>query len=312
MAATYILAVANEKGGVGKSTLAVNLAAALALIEAKKNPDMPKRVLLVDMDPQRASIAIVSGGPRNPDKSLAEARPNLSNLLIDDEPPPTLQMIVRSPLPRIVEENQRFDIIVTHKADMTRTERELVTAMDSSRRLQYALQPIIPLYKYIILDCPPNLGLLTENALAAATHILVPVKPEGLFTIEPLADVEAMKNRARRFYNPDLEIIGLVPNQVMPQRGEQLQILEVLTRKYGAKVMPYIKNLTEISEANTNGYDIFSYKPPRSGSGTYVSANPAAQQFMTLAEKLVAALEADEFGKSDGNGKTRISAHGQR
>ncbi len=58
------------------------------------------------------------------------------------------------------------------------------------------------------------------------------------------------------------------------------------------------------------GYDIFSYKPPRSGSGTYVSANPAAQQFMTLAEKLVAALDADEAGKSDGNGKTRISAHG--
>jgi chromosome partitioning protein len=261
------------------------------------------------MDPQRASVAIVSGGPRNPDRSLAEARPNLSNLLIDDEPPPTLQLVVRSPLPRLLEENQRFDIIVTNKTDMTRIERELVTAMDSSRRLLYALQPIIPLYRYIILDCPPNLGLLTENALAAATHILVPVKPEGLSTIEPLADVEAMKNRARRFYNPNLEIVGLVPNQVMPQRSEQLQILEVLTKKYGDKVLPYIKNLTEVSEANTNGYDIFSYKPPRNLAETYVSANVAAQQFMLLAEKLVAALEAGDHKKTDAN---RISARGQR
>ena len=133
---------------------------------------------LVDTDPRRASIAIVSGGPRNPDKSLAEARPNLANSLIDDEPPPTLQMIVRSPLPRIVEENQRFDIIVTHKPDTTYTEREPATAKDSSRRLQNALQPIIPLYKYIILDCL-HLGLLTENVLAAATVSWCPSSPKA-------------------------------------------------------------------------------------------------------------------------------------
>ena len=180
-----ILAVANQKGGVGKTTTAINLATSIALAG--------QRVLLVDMDPQgNLTSGVGLRGQRAAAGTVYEA------LVTDGDP-------VDFVLPTAIE---RLWLMPADR-QLTGAEIELVTMEERERRLQQVLDPLRSEFDYVFIDCPPSLGLLTLNALVAADGVLIPLHCE-YFALEGLADLVGTVRRVRAVLNPTLEIEGVV------------------------------------------------------------------------------------------------------
>lgn len=239
-----IIAVANQKGGVGKTTTAVNLAAVIA--------KWGNKVLLIDADPQgnaTSGIGIQRGSFRR----------NLYHSLVLDEPVSSTTM--RSPI-------ESLDIIPANK-DLAGAEIELVEVEQREFRLKRALASVEQNYDYMIIDCPPSLGLLTLNALTAAKSLLVPIQCE-YYALEGVTELFDTLARIRRLHNPGLMIEGLLLTMYDERTNLSAAVAADLRDFYGLQVFQtVIPRNVRLAEAPSYGKPIFSYDAHSKGAEAY-------------------------------------------
>jgi chromosome partitioning protein len=242
---TRVYALANQKGGVGKTTTAVNLGACLA--------ELGQRVLIVDADPQANATSSLGLDKKRVQDTIY--RPLL-------EETPLLDSILRS---------QRFKLaLVPANPDLAGAEVELVDVFGREFRLKRALQPIDGRYDYILIDCPPSLGLLTINALAASTDgVIIPVQCEYL-ALEGLSQLTQTLDLVRTHLNPDLRIRGLLLTMYDGRTNLAQQVVDEVRRHFGELVFQTIVPRTvRLSEAPSYGEPILYYAPKSTGALAY-------------------------------------------
>lgn len=256
---TRIIAIANQKGGTGKTTTAVNLAAGLARI----NPQ--HRVLLADIDPQANATAVFLGVPF----AAGPRRPNVNTIYeVILSQTPIDQAIQSVILDADSEDQSVLDVLPAH-LDLASAELELVNVFERERRFAQALTPISKQYDYIVIDCPPSLGLLTVNGLMAATEVLIPVEP-GLFPIIGLNLLNKTIEMVKRA-NTRLRIMGVLPTLVdrtALARDTQAE----LSSTFGQLLLPAIPRRVAFGEAHAAGQDIFAYNGHGDSAQAYADA----------------------------------------
>lgn len=239
-----IIAIANQKGGVGKTTTAVNLAAALAQV--------PRRVLLVDMDPQGNATMASGVDKRELENSACEV------LLAEC---PAASVVVKSP--------EGFDLLPGN-IDLTAAEIRLMDEPAREQRLKTALAPLRDQYDYLIIDCPPSLSLLTLNALAAADGVIVPMQCE-YFALEGLTSLMDTINALKGKLNPQLEIDGIVRTMFDVRNNLANAVSGELTRHFGDKVFrSIIPRNVRLAEAPSHGQSIVGYDRSSRGGIAYL------------------------------------------
>ncbi len=238
-------AIVNQKGGVGKSTTAVNLGASLAFLS--------RRVLLVDIDPQGNSTSGVG-------ISKAGLETSIYQVLMAEEP---LQRAIRST------PTERLDVV---PADLrlAGAEVELVSQIARETKLRTVLAPARERYEIILVDCPPSLGLLTINALTAADACLIPVQCE-YYALEGLTQLMDTISLIRRHLNPTLRVAGVVLTMTDPRTKLSEQVADEVRRHYKDLVFTTeIPRSVRLAEAPSHGQPILTYAPTSRGTQAYI------------------------------------------
>lgn len=238
------IAVVNQKGGVGKTTTAVNLAAVLASAEFP--------VLLLDTDPQgnaTSGVGIARGSFRH----------SIYNALILDQDAKSLVLPTEIPFLAIIPANR----------DLSGAEVELVEMRERETRLRRAVQPLQDDYEFIIIDCPPSLGLLTLNALAAAQSLIVPIQCE-YYALEGVTQLFDTLARVRRLYNPELSIEGLLLTMYDERTKLSAAVANDLRDFYGEQVFKsVVPRNVRLAEAPSYGKPIILYDIHSKGAEAY-------------------------------------------
>jgi chromosome partitioning protein len=278
----FVITVANQKGGVGKTTTAVNLAAGLA-IKLRHEGRAPGSVLLIDTDPQGHGLMAISFGQHmaRPEESLAA--------LLTETPPPSIQkMLCRG------QYHDNLFFIPGNTQAMAAARTRLPTLLARESRLSRAIRPILSQYAYVIIDTPPTLDDLMINALVAATHVIIPVEPSylGLSGLKDLQDaIEQVKLHLNR---SQLQILGYLPTRCVRQRVEVGEIIQYLNERFPEKTLTPIHETTDLTYAHSAHMDVFTYKPPRSRhDGRLESSSRATQEYAELVNEVVRRTQLD-------------------
>jgi len=253
-----VLAVTNQKGGVGKTTTVVNVAASLAALG--------QRVLLVDLDPQ--GNATTGSGV---DKSALTR--SVYHVLLEQTSAAAAR--VRSP-------SGSYDVLPANR-ELAGAEVELVDGEHREYRLKHAIDAIRSDYDVILIDCPPALNLLTINGLSAAWRVLIPMQCE-YYALEGLSDLVQTIRRVRGHLNTGLEIEGLLRTMLDPRNALAQQVSAQLEQHFGAKVYrTAIPRNVRLAEAPSHGQPALKYDPTSKG----------AQAYLQLAREILERFDAD-------------------
>lgn len=241
---TKILAIINQKGGVGKSTTAVNLSAALGA--------MGKEVLLVDLDPQGNATSGYGIDKRALDGCVY-------NVLLGETP---VEEVILSCVAEGVD-------VLPSTISLAGAEVELVNEMARENRLKNALGSLRGRYDYILIDCPPSLGLLTINALVAADKLLVPIQCE-FYALEGVTKLLDSMKRVKSILNPSLDIFGIVLTMYDSRTNLANQVVNEVRSFFGDEVFEtLIPRTVKLSEAPSYGQSILEYAPDNKGALAY-------------------------------------------
>ncbi len=251
-----VIAVANQKGGVGKTTTTINLGASLA--------ELGFRTLVVDLDPQANATTGLGIDPRNLETSMYDV------------------MLREVPLEDCVEPSDVKNLFVAPSSlDLAGAEIELVPAFSREKKLRAAIETVVDDYDYVLVDCPPSLGLLTVNALSAAGEVLVPIQCE-YYALEGLGQLLRNVDLVRKNLNPELELTTIVLVMYDARTKLAAQVAQEVRTHFGEKVCrQIIPRSVRLSEAPSFGQPINSFDRGSRGAIAYrelaleVSGGPA-------------------------------------
>jgi chromosome partitioning protein len=243
---TRVLAIANQKGGVGKTTTAVNLGGALA--------EQGQRVLCIDLDPQ--GHLTINMGCRYPD----ELEVTVYDLLVNPQ--------VSVGDVRLHSDKIDVDFLPSN-IELSGAELQLVTEFGRERILVEKLEPYESEYDFVVIDCPPSLGLLSINALVAATEVIIPLQCE-YFGMKGMQQLQRTIDRVRAKLNPRLRIAGILPTIYKPRTLHSQEVLDLVKEHYEGQVFDVrVDSSIRFAECPLEGMSILQYADASSGAKSY-------------------------------------------
>jgi chromosome partitioning protein len=240
-----VLALCNQKGGVGKTTTAINLAAALV--------ERGYRVLLVDFDPQGAASVGLGVNPHTLERTVYD--------VLLDGGQPVAQIVAATGVPGL-------DLLPAN-IDLSAAELQLVTEVGRESALRRVLEPLLTRYDVVLIDCQPSLGLLTLNALCAADRVLVPLECE-FFALRGVALLMDTIDKVQRRLNPDLRLVGILATMYDGRTVHSREVLQRLREGFGDKLFGTVVNRTiKFPETSVAGVPITAYAPASAAAAAY-------------------------------------------